>query len=670
MHRTRASDAELRAALDEANIPTLLLVLAHVTGDRGWLAGPDLPSRTVATDDNDTGGLSPARRREIRDAAFDFLRAWRDGATDLAGIPAPGEIVTLLSASLGEQVPPEYATSMAQEAGFADRDARWSGPPPPRRDRMRVVIVGAGAGGVCAAVKLRGLGIPFTVVERHRAVGGVWLENGYPGAGVDTASHLYSYSWAPKHDWSRYFAKQPEILGYLQACAREHGVLPHVRFGTEVTGARWDAATSTWRVGIRPADGTDGPGGPATEELVADVLISAVGQLNRPAVPDLPGLATFAGPAFHAARWPRDLDVTGRRVGVVGTGATAMQIVPEIAGTAAHTTVFQRSPQWMVPNANYRRPVSGRTRLLMEQVPFYANWYRLRLLWIYQDKLHRTLQVDPDWPHPERSVSAVNDRHRAFLTEHLVRQLDGSADELRDKVLPTYPPYGKRILIDNGWLATLRRPDVELVTDGIEQVDERGVGTADGARHELDVLVLATGFQSRRMLYPMDIRGRSGTSLRELWGDDDAHAHLGMTVPDHPNLFLLYGPNTNLGHGGSVVFHTECQVGYITRLLVRMVEEGISSVEVRPEVCADYNRRVDEAHARMIWTHPGMSTWYRNAAGRVVTNTPWRLVDYWAMTREPDLDEFVVRGQGVADPPSTTGAAPVVECDPAPARQA
>ncbi|MBC3192979.1 NAD(P)/FAD-dependent oxidoreductase [Pseudonocardia sp. C8] len=640
-----AQDGELRAALEDANIPTLLLVLAHLTGDRSWLDGPYRPSRTVATNDNDSAGLPEERRREVRERAFDVLTAVRDGALEPGAPPGQDEIVDWLSLSLGETVPPEYGPALAEEGGFVDRSASWPGDEPPaRREDLHVVVIGAGEGGVCAAAALKALGIPFTVIERHDRVGGVWLENSYPGAGVDTPSHLYSYSWAQQYGWSRYFAKQPEILEYLRRCARDRGLLEHIRFRTEVTAAVWDDEARNWRVTVRPAAEGDGPADDphAGEEIRADVVISAVGQLNRPARPDIPGLADFPGPVFHSARWDHEVDLTGKRVAVLGTGASAMQIVPAIAGTPAHTTIFQRSAQWAVPNDNYLRELSPATQLLMDQVPWYAAWYRLRLLWMYQDKLHPTLQIDPDWPHPDRAVNRTNDKHRAFLVKHLMSEIVGHEDELLDKVLPTYPPYGKRILIDNRWFETLRRDDVSLETAGVQEIEGNTLVLADGSRHEADVLVLATGFQSRRMLYPMDVRGRSGRSLREIWGDDDAYAHLGISVPDFPNFFLLYGPNTNLGHGGSVIFHTECQVGYITRLLVRMIESGLDSVEVRADVCTAYNERVDEAHSRMIWTHPGMSTWYRNAAGRVVTNTPWRLIDYWYMTREPDLAEFHV----------------------------
>jgi 4-hydroxyacetophenone monooxygenase len=628
--RATASDAELRDALVAANIPTLLLVLAQLTGDQSWLEDPYRPTRTIAMNDNDTGGLPQAVRDEIRVAALRVVGEWRDGHRELPGSPSDERLIEMLSVSLGERVPGEYAEAMAEDGGFRSPAALTAGP---MRNDLRVLIIGAGLSGLCMAVALRRFGVKFTVVEKNEAVGGVWLENAYPGAGVDTPSHLYSFSFAPNPGWSHYYAKQPEILSYLQRVARDEGLLPHIQCDTEVISAGWDDATRTWEVVTRARGG-------APERHVVDVLISAVGQLNRPAVPDLPGLDTFPGPAFHTARWDGRVDLAGKRVGVVGTGASAMQVVPAIADTAAETVVFQRSPQWVSPNANYLREVHPRTRLLMEQVPYYRTWYRLRLMWMFQDKLHPTLQKDPDWPHPRRSLNATNDKHRNFFTQYLKSQL-AEREDLVAKTLPDYPPYGKRMLLDCGWFATLRRENVDLVTSAVREIDDEIVVTADGSRHEVDVLVLATGFSARKMLYPMHIVGRSGISLREQWGDDDARAYLGISVPDFPNFFLLYGPNTNLGHGGSVIFHAECQTNYIVRLLQAMTHRELASVEVRKDVCDDYIARVDAAHERMIWTHSGMSTWYRNESGRVVTNSPWRLIDYWTMTRAPTLDDYI-----------------------------
>jgi 4-hydroxyacetophenone monooxygenase len=630
-----AHDGELRDALEYANIPTLLMVLAHLTGDHKWLELPYRPTRTIALDDNDSAGLTPDRRAEVLEAARQVLQQWREGQIPLPPAPSDEQIVEMLSVCMGEQVPDEYGPMMAEEAGFRKRDVSWSTEPSPERlAQFRVVVIGGGISGICAAIKLRQLGIHYVILEKNHAVGGTWLENDYPGAGVDTPSHLYSFSFDLKPTWSRYYAKQPEILQYLTETAERHQVMDDIQFGTEVVSATFDDAEQRWEVLARDSDGN-------TKTYRADVVLSSVGQLNRPQIPPIEGLGDFAGPMFHSAQWRHDVDLAGKRVAVLGTGASAMQIVPTIVGTPAEVVVFQRSPQWAAPNANYLRPMHQSTQLLMEQVPFYATWYRMRLLWMFNDKLHASLQIDPDWPHPERSVNETNDKHRRFFTQHIQEELAGR-DDLWDKVLPTYPPYGKRILMDNGWYTAVARHDVRLVTDEVVRVEPNALVTSDGTRHEVDVLVLATGFQSKRMLWPMDVRGEGGRSLRELWGDDDARAYLGMTVPGFPNLFLLYGPNTNLGHGGSVIFHTECQVNYITRLLSTMIERDIATVECRREVFEEYNKRVDTAHERMIWTHRGMDTWYRNAKGRVVTNTPWRLLDYWRMTRRPNVEDFVV----------------------------
>lgn len=627
-----ASDDALRTALEAANIPTLLLVVAHLSGDDRWLADPYRPTRTIALNDNDTGGLPASRQAEIRAAAAELLRDLRDGRRTVPAAPAGDRLTDMLSVSLGEEVPREYAEAMVEDGGF--RDPVWLRSEPIDRDGPRVLVIGAGISGICVGIALQHLGLPFTIVERDDAVGGTWLDNDYPGAGVDTPSHLYSYSFAPRSAWSRYYPKQPEILDYLQGVARDAGLLDSIRFRTEVVSARWEAESNTWHVTTRTRD--DG-----TQDHVVDVVVSAVGLFNQPVLPDLPGLDRFAGPAFHTARWDHSVDLSGKRVGVIGTGATAMQVVPAIADGAAKVTVFQRSPQWVAPNPNYLREVSESTRLLMAQVPGYRTWYRLRLMWMIQDKLHPTLQKDPDWPHPERSLNAVNDKHRRFFTEYLDSQLDG-AEHLREAILPDYPPYGKRILMDNDWFATLRRDDIEIVPSGVVRVADDAVITADGEEHTIDVLVFATGFSTRRMLYPLDIRGRSGRTLREQWGDDDAWAYLGMAVPDFPNLFLLYGPNTNLGHGGSIIMNTECQTNYLVGLLRQITERGIAALEVRQDVCDEYNARIDAAHERMIWTHPGMTTYYRNAVGRVVATTPWRVIDYWHMTRTPELDAYDV----------------------------
>ncbi len=387
----------------------------------------------------------------------------------------------------------------------------------------------------------------------------------------------------------------------------------------------------------------DRQGGVETHEFAA--LVCAVGQLNRPQVPQIPGMEDFRGPLLHSAQWDPEIhDAKGRRVAVVGTGASAIQIVPAIVSQVESLTIFQRSPPWIVHNPNYHRRVSEGMRWVLRHLPYYAKWYRFQLFWGFADGLHPTLQIDPGWEHPERSLNATNERHRRAIIKHVEREI-GDDPELLAKVIPDYPPYGKRILIDTHWYKALKQANVELVTTPIDHIDGGAIVATDGHSYSADMIVLATGFQARRLLWPMNVVGRGGRSIGELWGEDDPRAHLGITVPGFPNFFVLYGPNTNLGHGGSAIFHTECQVRYTVQCLLALRDGGIRTLECRQDVHDAYNARVDEAHGRMIWSHPGMNTWYRNRKGRVFANSPWRLVDYWSMTRTPDLRDFIVRAE-------------------------
>jgi 4-hydroxyacetophenone monooxygenase len=620
----------LREALTEANIPTLLMVLAHASGDDRWLQDPYRPTPARGPGDHDTGGLSDELQDEVRAAVLELVAQLESGEQTLAPPPTPERVAEMLSIALGEPIAPEAGEMMSEELGVLSRDVDFHGVQP--RSDLDVLIIGAGFSGLCAAIKLQQAGIPFAILEKNADLGGTWLENTYPGCGVDTPVHIYSFSFAQRADWPRFFARQAEVAEYLEAVADDHGLRETVRFGTEVLSAAWDEEAARWRVHVREEDGTE-------RQLTSAVLISAVGQLNRPSLPDIPGLETFEGPAMHTARWRPDVDLVGKRVGVLGTGASAMQLVPAIAGIPEQLVVFQRSPQWAIPNPNSNKVVGPERIALMERVPHYLSWYRLRQLWNFGDRLHSSLQIDPEWTHPERSINKVNERHRVFLTEYIERQLADRPD-LLEKCVPTYPPYGKRPLLDHGWFTTIKRDDVELVIEDVVEVRPHGVVLADGREVELDALVLATGFQTLNMLGPIDVHGREGRSLREYWGEDDARAYLGMTVPGFPNFFCLFGPNTNAGHGGSHVFSVELQVRYVLQVLRLLAECGARAADVREDVHDAYNERLDEALAKTIWTHPGMTTYYRNSKGRIVTNIPWRNVDYWELTRRADAGDF------------------------------
>lgn len=628
-----ADETRLREALAQADVATLLMVLVHLSGNEAWL---DEMRPWIRGPWDYSVSAPPPLVEAVHDRLVGVIRSLAADGAAKPEQPSNELLQKMMSVCVGEAVADEYLPLALDEMGLSDETRH---PPTAAPEtKLKVAVIGAGMSGLCTAIKLREAGIAFVVFEKNDTVGGTWHENRYPGCGVDTPNHFYSYSFEPSHHWSEFYSKRDELHAYFERCADKYDVRRHIRFEAEVEETRYDESRQCWTLTVR-----DRQGGVETHEFAA--VVCAVGQLNRPQVPHIPGMADFRGQLLHSSQWdPKIHDAKGRRVAVVGTGASAIQIVPAIASQVESLTIFQRSPPWIVHNPNYHRRVSEGMRWVLRHLPYYAKWYRFQLFWGFADGLHPTLQIDPTWEHPERSLNATNERHRRAIIKHVEREI-GDDPELLAKVIPDYPPYGKRILIDTHWYKALKQPNVELVTTPIDHIDGGAIVATDGRSYPADMIVLATGFQARRLLWPMNVVGRGGRSIRELWGDDDPRAHLGITVPGFPNFFVLYGPNTNLGHGGSAIFHTECQVRYTVQCLLALRDGGIRSLECRQDVHDAYNERVDEAHGRMIWSHPGMNTWYRNRKGRVFANSPWRLVDYWSMTRTPDLRDFIVRAE-------------------------
>ena len=633
---------ELAAALPDADLRVLLMCLFQATGDRKWLAPPYQPKRDVRLIADEDAGLPPEVADEIR-AAMLAVFADADGGPIEAAVGDPGDelMLEMMRWCMGEPIDAGYAPMFREDLGLTDRGVQWSDGSPARIDR-HTLIVGAGATGIILGKRLRDLGIPFTIVERADDVGGTWRDNVYPGAAVDTPNHAYSFSTGSRYPWSRNFSPQPELIDYLRRCADEFGVRDHVRFGTEVTGARWDEAARCWRVALRVRN-TDGS--TSDDHLVAHHLVAAIGPFGRAKLPQIDGLDTFRGDVFHTTRWPDGLDLSGRRVALVGTGASAMQIGPEIAPVVEHLTVVQRTPQWARPIPRFHDPIAPGAQWLLAHVPFYAQWFHFTMLWRYGDGFLPHLRKDPDWPHPDRSLNRVNERHREEMYQHIVAEL-GDETDLIDRCVPTYPPYGKRILLDNGWYRMLRRPNVSLVPGALERMTPDGlVVTApdgDAVTVDADVIVLSTGFEVNESVRVLNLVGRGGATLDDVWDADDATAYLGITIPRFPNLFVMLGPSTGLGHGGSAIFQAESQVRYVCDALVQMIEQGIDALEVKRSAHDEYVHAVDSRHADMIWTHPGVSTYYRNSKGRVVLATPWSLLEYWRMTHAIDLDDYEV----------------------------
>ena len=618
----------LADALTVANVPTLACILVHLTGDRRWIEPPFTPSRVRGMEDNDSGGLSDALQDEIRTAALAACEAWFNGVPPALPDPDDAMLMDMMRVSLGEEIPAAYAAMVRQDLGLGPKLAAPTRPP----EGFNAIIIGAGISGLCAAIELAKANIPYIIVERRQDLGGVWFDNRYPGAACDVPSHLYSFSFAP-YEWSRFFAGSREIHRYLEQVAETFAVRGHIRFGVEVTEARYNEHANQWQVDVESASG-------GKETLCARMVVSGVGAFNKPRMPDVPGLESFGGPSFHTARYPDEgIDLDGKNVILVGNGASAMQVAPAIVDQVASLTVIQRTPQWVAPFPKFGKDIPAPLRRLLREMPLYRRWYRLRLSWAFNDKLYDALQTDPEWDGGGKSINALNDGHRKGLTAYMKAEL-GTAHHLLPSVLPDYPPFGKRMLLDNGWFRTLAREKVTSVVGAVTEVRRNSVITSDGAEHQADVLIWATGFDVVNLLAPMKVTGVGGRDLHGDWNGDDARAYLGTVIPGYPNFFCLYGPNTQFGHGGSLITVLERQMHYVMSLLNQSFARGIDRIEVRQDVHDVYNAKVDATHAKMVWMFPGVETYYKNSKGRIVVNNPFRILDFWRMTEAADLADY------------------------------
>ncbi len=613
-----------------ADLPTLLMTTAHVTGNlavlrKEWrpvdvlgVAKCDVSEQEqdrirrectwLLADHRRSGGACPAR------PTYDFLRAVGDWF-------------------LGSGIEP-YIPLLAEELVFDTDDLRrplW------RKNRiaparsLHVAIVGAGESGIILGVRLKQAGIPFTIYEKNADVGGTWLENSYPGCRVDINSFVYSYAFAP-HVWPDYFGMRGDVLSYLQRVAKENGLYEHIRFGTEIEDATWNQEAQSWALTLRC-------GGQA-ETASRNVVVFAVGQLNRPKLPDIPGIDAFGGASFHSAEWDHSVDMRGKRVGVIGTGASACQIIPQVAEVAQKVTVFARTATWLLPTPELHERVDGSARWLFENVPGYAQWYRAGLLMLQTPGLLDHVIVDKGYAADERAVSPTNDLVRQQLQGWLEPQISDRPD-LREAVIPNSPVGAKRILRDNGtWVQTLKRSNVEVVRTQIAEITKDGTRCTDGSRRDFDVILYGTGFHASKFLFPIKVTGVGGASLQERWSDG-ARAYIGMTVPDFPNMFCMYGPNTNLVvHGGSIVMFSELTAKYILDALRLLLEKDARTMDVRPDVFEDYNQRVDEANSVRAWGFSKVNSWYKDVRGRVGQNYPFTAAEYYQRTNSVVTADF------------------------------
>jgi 4-hydroxyacetophenone monooxygenase len=581
-------------------------------------------------DDDDTGGLPEEAQSRVRESALAALLRWYAG--EPFAVPAPNGdlLLRMMRTCVGEPVPDNYVPMIAAQLRF-DPIPLAHPAPDANLAGFFAVVIGAGISGLVMAYRLKQAGIPFTVLERGDTVGGVWRANRYPGAGVDTANEMYSFSFAPRN-WSMYYSKRDEMMEYFNDVADSLGLRQHMQFNTQVTRLEYDEDAQLWHVTC-----ADGSG--AERVIEANVVVSCVGIFAEPKLPPIRGLDTFGGPMFHSSRWPADLDVTGKRVAVIGTGASAMQIVPAIADKAAALHVFQRTPPWITPSPKYFLNVPEGHHWLVNHLPFYREWIKFRMAWTSYERLFPTLWIDADWEYPDRAINAKNDVARVGLTRYIESQLDGRPD-LIAKTVPDYPAFGKRMLLDNGWYAALKKDNVELIAEEVCEIDPAGVSCPSGLRRDVDIIVLATGFQTTRYLGPIEVIGRGGRDIHDFWGDDNAEAYLSFMAPGFPNLLITYGPNSQ-GSGGSFTLSAELQTQFVIQMIVAMLDHDLGAVEPRPEVFSAYIRKIDDRLQRMIWAHPNVSTYYKNRHGRVVVPRPYSVVDWWHMLRRPRLGDYL-----------------------------
>lgn len=626
---------DISAALQSAELPALLPSLAYLTGDLSLLQDHLRPDPLRAREE--FNGYSLDQQVEIRSRALKAITAYRDAGQPPAMPVDSATLHWIMEHTTGQTVPVNYLPLLREELSASGDDLRapqWVQSDIAPNREFTVAIIGSGMSGLLAAHRLKQAGISFTIYEKNDEVGGTWHENTYPGCRVDVPSHMYSYSFAQRNDWPHYFSPQPVLLDYFRDCVDEFGLREYIHFGTSVEKICFSEESATWKLRLRTQHGTT--------ETTADAVISAVGQLNRPALPDIDGRDKFVGLSFHSAQWPEHLDLTGKRVAVIGNGASAIQFIPIIAQQAEQLTVFQRTPNWFFPAPQYHQAVPMGLQWLFQHLPGYAQWYRFWLFWRLSENVLPACRVAAQWNGDETSVSPLNDELRALLTMYLDFQFSDRPD-LRSKVVPNYPPAAKRIVVDNGaWAEALKRDNVSLITDGITKITQHGVRTADGTEHKADVIIYATGFQASEFLTPMKVVGRNGIDLHEQW-TGNARAYLGITVPHFPNLFCLYGPNTNIVVNGSIIFFSECEVHYVLGCLKLLFEDGKRTLECRQDVHDTYNTYVDEGNSQMVWGVSRVSSWYKNRHGRVAQNWPFSLIEFWERTRTPIAEEYIIK---------------------------
>ncbi|BBF69685.1 flavin-containing monooxygenase [Sphingomonas bisphenolicum] len=619
----------LRAALKQGEPHTLLMTYVHLSSDEAMLDrfAPHFKSPYAYPPE----ALPADLLGELREKLHHLLitpGAARDGS------PSDALMRRMMAAGLAEDVEPEFLPLLFDQIGFRHETPRRDNPRRrPANPDFKVLVIGAGMTGMAAGIKLEEAGYEWVIIEKNAEVGGTWWENRYPGVGVDTPSHFYSFSFALNPEWHNYHPQGNDMFAYLKMVADDHDLRRRICFNTMVEKLVWDEEDAVWHVTVRTADGSE-------EIIRANAVINGHGPVNRLKWPNIPGLDSFQGIRQHTATWDSSTDLKGKRVGIIGTGASAAQFIPAVADDVGELHVFQRSRHWVMPTPAGEDVVSDGVKFAMRHIPHYLEWYRFRIYWYAADGLYPNVLLDPEWPKDSPSVSAVNEAMRQFAIGHIERSFPDRPD-LREKLTPDFPVFSKRIILDRGnYFPTYMKPHVHLEQEGIARITPKGIVLKDGREIELDVLVCATGFDVANMMGKLEIVGVDGKRLRDEWGMEDPRAYFGMLIPGFPNYFHTVGPNSAPNHAAGQNLISECQVHYAIECLDWLNARDKKALQPTVAAFDAWQDKVQTKMVNMIWSHPRAFSYYNNSQKRNFLSWPWRLVDFWNECRGPRHADF------------------------------
>ena len=624
-----ADSPELAAALEAANLQTLLMVYVQLTHDESMLEAFKTHIHPPYT--NPGYQIPEECVEDLRGKLHHVLTTPGAARTD---DPPLTLLQKMMSVGVGEPVHDEFIPMVLEQGGFHRPAPRttWSGRPSPPPG-FKVLVIGAGLTGLLASIELERAGYDHVVIEKNEEVGGTWWKNRYPGVGVDTPSHFYSYSFEISPEWNHYHPHGADMREYFRSVADKYDARRNIRFNTRVLSLAFDEDEAIWNVTVQNVKTGE------TQVIRANAVFNAFGPADRWSLPNIPGIETYQGVITHTAGYDETIELKGKKVAVIGTGASSAQVVATVAPEVAEMVVFMRSKHWVINNPEITKVVIEPVKWALRHIPHYKEWFRFRVFWFAADGLYPNVVKDPDWPADSPSVSAINEGMRQYALAHMNHKLKDRPD-LIEKLTPDFPVFSKRVIMDGGWYDALKQPNVTLEDTPIDCITPTGVRMKNGTEYTFDVIICATGFKHAKLVSDLPIKGRKGHDLAEEWADEEERAYMGTTIPGYPNYFMSVGPNAGPNHAGGLNIVSEAQVHYMIECLDTMIAQGAKTIEPTQEAFERHNARIDAQMKNMIWTHPKSKSYYQNSKGRPVGPWPFRLVDMWNEMRGPVAADY------------------------------